>query len=396
MTTLKYVFVGIFCFAHLNGFGQDPSTDSHYELVWSDEFSGTQLDSDKWTAYDWRDHGSTTGNMSSFIRPSVSLARNVEVSDGTLKLHLKRETVSCSDNSFNAEWNYAIDNLSSPYYCNWQQATGIPYFYTSAEIRSNINNDYTTGYGYFEARCRMSTAYGVWNSFWTFRDFGEAGNAGEIDIYETLGSLNEHPNSPNTSLLKTNVHLAYCSNSGGGWSQGGTGEPTDCNYYGTGDLCTGIPSYDVNVCANSPITNWHVYGLELTPEKIIWYIDGVVVRSMPNVGVTTKLWVELGIVAQAGYVTDYPNLDEIHEVDYFRFYEINQNDCDEVINHCYFSFPYYNNTVKKSITIGGVSCVNTQPSDSYYTLRAADFILINGDFEVPLGSELYLDVNSCY
>lgn len=28
--------------------------------------------------------------------------------------------------------------------------------------------------------------------------------------------------------------------------------------------------------------------------------------------------------------------------------------------------------------------------------RASDGILINGDFTVPLGTQLYLDVNPCY
>jgi beta-glucanase (GH16 family) len=408
MNILHYIFLLIGITQGFISLSQHPSTDPHYELAWSDEFNGTELDANKWTAYDWRDHGSSTGNMDPTSHPSVSRAQNVEVSNGTVKLHLKKQTSICEDNQYNAEWGYPTDNLSSAYYCNWQQANNLPYLYTSAEIRSNKSNGYTTGYGYYEAKCKISTTKGVWASFWTFKDFGETGNAGEIDIFETLGRLNETPTTPNPNLLKTNIHLDYCQNSGGGFSVNGNGESEeDCNYVGVGDLCTGIPTYDVNVCAPSSINNWHVYGLELTPNKIIWYIDGVVVRSMPNVGVITKLWVELGIVADAQYLGHLPNLNEVHEVDYFRFYKLKVHECKAVsIDQCTINLWIYNNNMTyypetyKSITIGGSNCnmiPQHVPIDGVgYILRATDFVEISQDFSVPLGAELYIDVNSCY
>lgn len=405
LVILFFVFVKFFIFC------QSPSVDPHYELVWSDEFNGTSLDANKWKAYDFRDFGSAGNtNFSIIDHPSISMAHNVEVSNGTLKLHLKKEEVNCTDNQYNNEWGYPIDNLSSSTYCLWQGFTGLPYIYTSAEIRSNKSNGYTTDYGYFEARCRMSTTYGVWNSFWMFRDFGEIGNAGEIDIYETLGHLNEYEigYNRNRNLLKTNVHLGYCSSTN---KQGNGLDESDCDYFGVGDLCPGITNYDVNVCANSPITEWHTYGLELTPNKIIWYIDGIVVRSMDNVGVHTKKWIEFGIVAKKEMLSNTPNLNEIHEVDYFRYYKLQSQLCKDTGDkvECNFNIQYYWNQINsfpyidKSITIGGSGCSTTVPTNgSYYNnnngyvLRAHDFIEIKGDFTVPLGAELYMDVNDCY
>ncbi len=52
--------------------------------------------------------------------------------------------------------------------------------------------------------------------------------------------------------------------------------------------------------------------------------------------------------------------------------------------------------LKKEIVIGGGSCVNSIHVNTNQFLRATDGILINGDFTVPFGSELYIDVNPCY
>jgi hypothetical protein len=67
------------------------------------------------------------------------------------------------------------------------------------------------------------------------------------------------------------------------------------------------------------------------------------------------------------------------------------------VNVCAFYFGGYQNTVKKSITISsGSSCSNNQPTNTGLILRATDFVELNGNFGVPLGAELYVDVNDCY
>jgi len=153
--------------------------------------------------------------------------------------------------------------------------------------------------------------------------------------------------------------------------------------------------YDVNVCT-SDYTEWHIYGMALTPNRINWYIDNHLIRSIENPGVETALWVEFGIVTEPNFSpTDPASFDVIHEVDYFRFYELNM-DCDNIIDDCSFWFGGYENTVKKSIIIGGGGCSNTQPVGTNLILRAKEDVTINGDFEVPLGAELYIDANNCY
>ena len=52
--------------------------------------------------------------------------------------------------------------------------------------------------------------------------------------------------------------------------------------------------------------------------------------------------------------------------------------------------------LKKSMSIGAGGCGNIQPFGSSIFLRATEFITIYGNFEVPLGAELYIDANNCY
>lgn len=56
----------------------------------------------------------------------------------------------------------------------------------------------------------------------------------------------------------------------------------------------------------------------------------------------------------------------------------------------------HDNKVKKSITIGNGSCNNSLNTGDNIYLRASEGVSINGDFTVPIGAELYIDVNSCY
>ena len=71
--------------------------------------------------------------------------------------------------------------------------------------------------------------------------------------------------------------------------------------------------------------------------------------------------------------------------------------CTNDLNVCSFWFGGYDNGLKKSITIGDGGCGNVQPISSHLFLRATDFVELNGNFEVPLGSELTIETgNTCY
>lgn len=119
-----------------------------YELVWSDEFDGSELNNAVWTA---EFNGNGGGNQELQYYSPV----NVTVSDGCLHLTAKR-----------------------------QELNGRPF--TSGRIYSMDKVFFT--YGYVESRmCLPKTANGLWPAFWLLGNDMEHNpwpNCGEIDVLE--------------------------------------------------------------------------------------------------------------------------------------------------------------------------------------------------------------------
>ncbi len=146
----------------------------------------------------------------------------------------------------------------------------------------------------------------------------------------------------------------------------------------------------------SDYTNWHTYGLEWTPSKLIWYIDGSIIRISNNTGIhaSTNLRINLALNP---YVVPYnPNdFPQTMEIDYVKVYELD-NDCNTDMTLCNYNFNTHDNKVKRNIVIGNGSCSNSLSYGDDIYLRASEGVLINSNFTVPIGSELYIDVNPCY
>jgi beta-glucanase (GH16 family) len=190
--------------------------DSHYKLVWSDDFSGNTLDSTKWTY--------RTGKR--FL--STQLPENVSVADGDLVISLRGDK------------NHT---------------------YTSGGIISRQ----TFRYGYYEARLKLPTASGWHSSFWMMRNTEPGsvpdGATIELDALENLSSklnsyeVNVHRWTPphiahggmpvKTDDLSANFHVIGCEYA-----------PDVISYYLDGNLVAtvdwkGKPQGDVNVWLTS-------------------------------------------------------------------------------------------------------------------------------------------------
>ena len=103
--------------------------DGEYQLVWSDEFDGTELNRNNWNV---EVNGNGGGNNE--LQYYVDNTKNLEVSNGTLKIHALRE-------------NYG--NKS----------------YTSGRINSKGKQEFK--YGKIEARMKLPRFSGIWPAFWT-------------------------------------------------------------------------------------------------------------------------------------------------------------------------------------------------------------------------------------
>lgn len=320
-------------------FGQTPATDPHWKVVWEDNFN--TLNTDIWLVKDNFDH---------YGERQVFVDENVYVQNGNLVCEIKNQSYSCP--------TWAIE---PNYHCVNQHNTNQPYSYTSGWVQSKAA--YNTQFGYIEARINFPYQPGLWPAFWTFVGDGVVGpnNAAEIDIAEMLGE--EGPN-----ILTTNIHRTF---------------PNDDHF---------VKHSPINYNWNSG--TWHTYAVEWSPSKIIWYVDNYPIRVFPNHGIIDPVTIILSIGLRNAFI-DWTTFPQKMYVDYVKVYNL-KNDCNTVINACNYNFGTHDNKVKKDITIGVNGCTNSLTNGNNVYLRATDGILINGDFTVPLGSEIYMDVNPCY
>lgn len=152
-----------------------PAPTPERELIFADEFGGTALDTSKWSSgYPWTNpdgnYNRSTGEQ------QVYLPRNIVVSDGTVKLIAKRESVN-----------------------------GRPY--TSGMISSDPRNGagFLHTYGYIEARIKVPGGKGMWPAFWNLP--WPVKWPPEIDIVEVLGDecIAEFHLHPEANYQGTNV-----------------------------------------------------------------------------------------------------------------------------------------------------------------------------------------------
>ena len=137
-----------------------------------------------------------------------------------------------------------------------------PLFYKSGIIRSKLQRTY----GYYEARIKGCSLFpGACPAFWLYSDgkqtTGEVRYC-EIDFVELQMNELNHATKERApvNLIEMNLHLRLADKDGTvRWVR---------------------PKMDPELCANSWMAPWdpredfHVYGCDVTPETIVWYIDG--------------------------------------------------------------------------------------------------------------------------
>ncbi len=124
-------------------------TVGDYELIWSDEFDGTALDTSIWNV---EINGNGCGN--SELQYYTDSSDNIRVEDGNLIIEARKESMSWAD-------------------------------YTSARITTDGNFD--VAYGKIEAYIDLPAGGGVWPAFWMMGQ-GSWPSCGEIDILEYQGN----------------------------------------------------------------------------------------------------------------------------------------------------------------------------------------------------------------
>ena len=125
--------------------------------------------------------------------------------------------------------------------------------YTSAEVTTQFSHSWT--YGRFEMRAKLPRSRSVWPAFWTLGTNIHEVNwplCGEIDVMEKLGG----------TPLRERQTIATLH-----WLSAETGEHRE-----SGGTSNGVYTYDKELCED-----FHIYAVEWTKEKFVWYFDDTVV-----------------------------------------------------------------------------------------------------------------------
>lgn len=219
-TTLFFVFLVVnSASAAIKIGGSVPLTGpDHWELVFSDEFDGTILNTKNWTTcYWWNDGGCTNlGNH----ELEWYLAKNVKTVGGHLKLTAQKETAFGTKGK---SFNYTSGIVTS----------GLDYAELPRRPRFSFQ------YGQIEVRAKLPGGKGLWPAIWLLPK--PTNTRPEIDIMEMLGDSKK--------LLR--VHLHYNGADGNAAEEG------------------------KNIQVGNLSKTWHVFGVRWQPDVIKWYLDGV-------------------------------------------------------------------------------------------------------------------------
>lgn len=221
--------------------GQNIDLENRFELVWSDEFNGTELDKNKWQ-YNWWERERKGGYWHEDM---------VEVKDGNLVI-----TTAYFEDGLPTPEAYKGYFEKHPsdkdYRGGWY--TGV------VETRGKFEGLY----GYYECRAILPKSSGMWSAFWmmnegVYKVDGSGKDGTEVDIFE--------------SMYYKDV-----------WWGAGDAVVTGIHYDGYGDGHQGdsIGKW----FANNPYEEFNTYGVEWTPTEYIFYINGVETGRLSTGGVS--------------------------------------------------------------------------------------------------------------
>jgi len=247
-----------------------------YSLVWSDEFDGTPLPNERKWAYDteFNRRGWHNNELQYY---SDARPKNARIEGGSLVIEAHQERLSRE--AGHSDWGGQD--------------------YTSARLITRGRGQWT--YGYFEIRAKVPCATGTWPAIWLLPvdNGGDWEEGGEIDIMEHVGhELNRVHQSFHTAKLNFRLKT----------------HPT-------------VTSVVPRACSD-----FHVYQLNWTPDRLEFGIDGILTSSHQRTSNDRRDWpfnkpfylllnVAVGGNWGGAEGIDAKALPDRMEVDYVRVYQ---------------------------------------------------------------------------
>lgn len=258
-------------------FPANPTAKEGYTLDFQEEFDGTTLDTSKWLPY----------YLPHWTSDRENAKARYTVSNGVLTERLDPDTPSWNPKYDGTVKISSIQTYNKDWWHRFNPA--MPNDHHEPDF-----NGYTTQYGYFETRARLSDVGGGGHqALWLVgtRDTSSASANSEIDFIETFFS------EPDTWRIAAH-----------GW-----GDPEF--------LGSWVLSQDP-VPSGEPTKEYHVYGMEWTPTELKFYYDNQLYKTI-NDAPNMPMGMILGIYTDAGSGRHNDVWPKTWNVDYLRVWKKN-------------------------------------------------------------------------
>ncbi len=235
-------------------------TENTWNIVWSDEFNGTELDTTKWSYMIGTGSNYAGDGWGNNEQQYYTDGGNAEVTEGNLVITAKKEEMGGKDYTSARLWT--MDDSANP----GGEKTG----------------KFTKTYGRIESRIKIKNQAdnmaGIWPAFWMMPAYDEYGTwacSGELDIMEARGS--------NKNSVDGTIHY------GSQW-------PNNKSNGGSLNKPTAIEGSE---WADFSYADYHTYAVEWIPGEIRWYVDDVLYYRTSN-------WYSVGNGNAANYTYPAP------------------------------------------------------------------------------------------
>ena len=223
---------------------------SDWQLVWSDEFSGSQIDTKKWNF-----EVDCAGGGNQEKQCYTDSEENAYVADGLLNIVAKP----------------AADDAAKPY--------------TSARVNSKGKGDFK--YGRFEIRAQMPQGQGAWAALWmmpTDSVYGGWPNSGEIDIVEAVNLRADTADGTPEAHIHGTLHYGSVD--------------ANAMHSETGKSFL-LPG------GSNPADRFHTYAVEWNEGEMRWYVDDYLYATQRSSDVLTNSKGQAVGLRHKGWYADY-------------------------------------------------------------------------------------------